>query len=757
MLAAIVDSSDDAIISKNLEGIIISWNRAAERIFGYTAQEAIGRPITILIPPDRLEEVPRLLARIRRGERIEHFETIRRRKDGQHIDVSLTVSPVKNARGKVIGASKIARDITEQKRAIERWRRSEERFRISLSSIGDAVMATDTRGHVTFMNSVAEKLTGWTLAEAKGLPLETPFSISNELSSQTMESPVAQLLREGTVVGLANHTILTARDGTRVPIDDSAAPIRDGAGELIGGVLVFRDITEQRKSDLNTSRLAAIIDSSDDAIIGKNLSGIILSWNKGAQRIFGYSATEMVGQSILRLIPPDRKNEEQQILERLLRGERVDHFETVRVAKDGRQIQVSVTISPVRNSHGEIVGASKIVRDVSDRTLAEQTRSRLAAIVESSDDAIISKSLDGIIQSWNKGAERMFGYTAVEVLGKPITLIIPPQRHSEEVDILARLRQGDRIEHYETIRVRKDGREVQISLTVSPIKDSAGRIIAVSKIVRDVTERKAVERSLREARERLQQQTQELEQRVQERTANLQEIVAELEAFSYSVSHDLRAPLRAMQQFSRILLDEYADRLDDQGKRFLERIVAAGNRMDVLIRDVLSYSKVLRAPLQFERIDLERLVNETVADFQALQPPQAEIKVEGPLHEVCGNVAFVTQCVSNLLTNAVKFVPPARKPRVRVWTELRDKRVRLCIEDNGIGIAPEHHTRIFGMFERLHAAKDYEGTGIGLAIVRKAVERMHGSVGLESAPGKGTTFWVELPAPQDGDGAQCAR
>ena len=202
-----------------------------------------------------------------------------------------------------------------------------------------------------------------------------------------------------------------------------------------------------------------------------------------------------------------------------------------------------------------------------------------------------------------------------------------------------------------------------------------------------------------------------------------------------------------MQQYSHILIEEYKARLDAQGIRYLERIIASGERLDRLIRDVLAYSRVLREPLTLETVELELLIDGIIRDIRDLQPDKAEIQIQSPLLPVCGNSVFLTQTLANLLTNAVKFVPRGRKPVVRIRTEPHGKSVRLMIEDNGIGIPLEQQGRIFGLFERLHTDRDYEGTGIGLAIVRKAVERMQGKVGLHSEIDKGSTFWIELKAP----------
>jgi PAS domain S-box-containing protein len=256
-LAAIVDSSDDAIVSKSLDGVIQSWNRGAQRIFGYSADEVVGRSITILIPPERHSEEDQILARLRRGERIEHLETVRVTKAGRAILVSLTVSPIRDGAGRIVGASKIARDITERKRAEAALAAQREWFRVTLSSIGDAVIASDAEGRVTFLNGMAEKLTGWTAADAAGQRLEDVFRIVNEETRARVVNPAEKVLRTGAMVGLANHTVLLGRDGAERAIADSAAPIFDGEGGVIGVVMVFRDETERRHAAAERERWLA--------------------------------------------------------------------------------------------------------------------------------------------------------------------------------------------------------------------------------------------------------------------------------------------------------------------------------------------------------------------------------------------------------------------------------------------------------------------------------------------------------------------
>ena len=381
-LAAIVDSSDDAIVSKNLSGIIQTWNKGAERIFGYTAAEVIGKPILVLIPPHLHHEEDTILGRLRNGERIDHFETVRRRKDGALINISLTVSPVRDATGRIIGASKVARDITERKRAEQAIADAQARLAVTLQSIGDAVLATDMQARVTFVNAVAEKLLGYTAQQAIGRPLGEIFRIVNQETRRVVNNPVDRVIREGIVVGLANHTVLLRPDGTDLPIDDSAAPIKTVDGTMHGVVLVFRDVTDRYKSARQAAILSAIVSSSDDAIVSKDLNGTITSWNQGAEKLFGYTAQEMVGRSILTIIPPERHEEEAQILARLRAGERIDHFETVRCKKNGERCDMSLTVSPLFDDDGRVVGASKIGRDIT-----EQRRAHNSCLRQKSDGA----------------------------------------------------------------------------------------------------------------------------------------------------------------------------------------------------------------------------------------------------------------------------------------------------------------------------------------------------------------------------------
>lgn len=480
----------------------------------------------------------------------------------------------------------------------------------------------------------------------------------------------------------------------------------------------------------NEALLHAVVESSQDAICATELDGTITLWNGAAERLLGYSAAETIGRTIETIIPDERRAVEQIVLGRARAGHSVEQHDTVRRRRDGGLVEVVLRISPVFGPDGALVGLSHFLRERGLGTLLERRAQHLGALVESSDDAIASKDLDGIVQSWNPAAERLFGYRADEIIGQSIRTIIPHDRWPEEDEVLRRIRAGDRVDHFETVRQRKDGSLVPISLTVSPIRSLDGRIIGASKIARDLTALHAY--------------ATRLEQMVQERTSDLQRANAQLEAFAYSVSHDLRAPLRGMQGLSQALLEDYGDSLDETARDYARRIVSEASLLDRLIQDLLAYSRLSRLDLTLERIDSRHIVDAALRQLQdEISATGARIEIAPDLPAITANRTLLVQVLTNLLSNAIKF--GGERPLVRIRAERSDGCARLWVEDSGIGIEPQHHERIFGAFERLHSADRYPGTGIGLAIVRRSIERLGGRVGVESQVGHGSRFWIELP------------
>ena len=468
---------------------------------------------------------------------------------------------------------------------------TEERlFREMLGSLPAAIYTTDAAGKITYYNEAAAKLWGcrpelgnsefcgsWKLYWPDGRPMRHD------------ECPMAIALKTGQAIRDA-EAIAERPDGTRVSFIPYPTPKRDATGNLIGAVNMLVDITERKQADQTAQRLATIVDCSHNSIISTDLTGRIESWNRGAVRLFGYEGNEVLGESILTIFPSDYHDEHQRILECTKRGERVEQFETLRRRRDGTLLNVSLTVSPLTDTRGTIIGTSRIARDITERWLAEVTRQRLGAIVDSSDDAIVSKDLNGVIETWNGGAERLFGYEASEVIGKSILIIVPPDRESEEQRILEGIRRGEHVEHYETVRLRKDGALVDISLSVSPIRDGSGQVVGASKIARDISERKrADERQELLARE------------IHHRTKNLFAVVQAVVGRSFAGKQSLadaeaavRSRLASLAQTHVMLLDSdwegasihevievemgpYADRIRLNGPRLVLKPKAAQN------------------------------------------------------------------------------------------------------------------------------------------------------------------------------------
>jgi PAS domain S-box-containing protein len=379
------------------------------------------------------------------------------------------------------------------------------------------------------------------------------------------------------------------------------------------------------------------------------------------------------------------------------------------------------------------------VRDITQRKAAELVAKQLAAIVESSGDAIYGKDANSSITSWNKGAEKLFGYTAREMVGTSILRLIPADRLEEEHQLLARIRDGESVQQFETSRQTKDGRLIDVSVTVSPIKDAAGRVIGVSKVARDITGRKAVEQQIR-------QLNIEMEQRVLDRTAQLQAANEELNAFSYSVSHDLRAPLRHVLGFVDMLQEDAGPALSEKSLHYLATISKATKRMGNLIDDLLSFSRCGQVELEKADVNLDQLVQETLVDFQAEMKVRKIVWNLHPLPVVRADRALLHLVLVNLMSNAVKFSRTRAEALIEIGCAPGgDGETVIFIRDNGAGFDPKYVEKLFGVFQRLHRQDQFEGTGIGLANVQRIILRHGGRVWATGVKDGGATFYFSIP------------
>jgi PAS domain S-box-containing protein len=589
-LAAIVDSSEDAIIGTDVQGTITTWNPAAASLFGFASDEILGESILLLIPPDLHEEQARNWQKLGEGDRIDHYES--------------------------------------------------------------------------------------------------------------------QWLRKG---------------GDRVEIAISMSPIRAASGELIGSAVIARALSARRQEETAAARLAAIVEGSDDAIVAKDLSGVVTAWNSAAERLFGYTASEMIGRSILTIIPPDLQHEEPMILGKIRAGERVTHYETQRLHKTGKRIDVALSMSPIRDRAGRVIGASKIARDVAEQRKMATARLMLAAIVESSDDAIISKNLDGVITSWNEAAERLFGYKPGEIIGQSVLRIIPRELHGEEPRIIAKLKNGERIDHYETRRLKKNGEMIDVSLTISPIRDQHGRVVGGSKILRDIRDRRLAEVALIE----------------KERFAAAGRLAATL-------AHEVNNPLESITNLAYLLTEN--DSLDEEARRFAGLLLQEVQRAGDITRQTLGYYRESKVPAD---VNVTEVVEHVVkGKHRKFEGKNIELDVDIPVPLLIkGFQGELRQVFENLIDNAIDAVPLNGRIRVRGRTEGKngDNRVVIEIADSGPGIAS---TQLANLFEPFFTTKADKGSGLGLWVSRSIVQKHGGSIRMtrtQNGAQPETVFTIELP------------
>jgi len=623
-----------------------------------------------------------------------------------------------------------------QLRASER----REVLRVTFRSIGDAVIATDVTGCITYMNTVAEHLTGWTEREAQGQPLDAVFRIVNEETRQPVDNPALKALRAGVVVGLANHTVLIRKDGQECPIDDSAAPISDEHGHVSGCVLTFRDVTAQRRAQVDkvdqllTARLlASIIESSDDAIISKSLDGIIQSWNAAAQRLFGYTADQAIGRHISLIIPPERIAEEDHIVSQLKAGKRIDHFETERRRSDGGRILVSLTISPIKDDAGTVIGASKIARDVTDRRRAEAEREKFVTLVESSTDFIGMCDLNGVPFFVNRAGLDMVGLDDIDEARRvPVASFFFPedqQRVLEEFfPQVLKTGHGEieiRFRHFKTGAAR------WMAYKVLTLPDSAGRPIAFATVSQDVTERKRLEDDLRRL------------------AADLSDADRRKNEFLAMLAHELRNPLAPISNATRALRLSGGEAGGlQEASAMLERQVG---QMARLVDDLLDMSRITRGKIELrtERVELAPIVHQAVEAVVAqYRSMNQELTVTLPPHPVQleADPARLTQVIGNLLNNACKFTD--RGGHVWLTVEQEGAQAVIRVRDTGIGIAPDDRSRLFEMFAQVDTSleRSRDGLGIGLTLVRTLVELHGGTVDVHSEGlGRGSEFTIRLP------------
>lgn len=787
-LAAIVESSGDAIISVRPDGTIQTWNRGASGIFGYSEDEAVGRHISMLIPPGLHDEESAITSRLGHTETTYQYETQRRRKDGTLVEVAVTLSPIKGADGEVIGASKTVRDITARKQAeaelarhkedleelvrertaellkvqaeletrvLERTAELEAQRRhndLLLNSAGEGLFGLNTDGIVTFINPAGATILGFKVDELVGQSMHTKchHTYADGRSFPREECPIYAAFRDGQV-HRNDDDIMWRKDGTAIPVQYTSTPMRDEGGSIIGSMVVFRDISERKlavealqKSEAN---FKSLFDSANDAIFVLH-EGIFTACNPRAQAIFGCPFDEIIGRSPNEFSPsqqPDGRPSEDvwaRYTNAALSGA-PQSFEWQHLRCDGSGFDTEVSLSRV-----EIHGSTRlqaIVRDISERKQAEtalrDAEQRMRLATEASEVGIWEWNLLTNKVRWDAQMFRIYGIAPSEDgfvnYRQWSDAVLPEDLPQQEAILQETVRNIGRSKREFSIR-RGDG-ELRIVRAEEVVRtNDKGEAEWVVGTNRDITEQKQAEEEVRKLNE-------ELEQRVRDRTQQLEEVNKELEAFSYSISHDLRSPLRHIDGFIKLLAKRESNRLEPDSMRYLETISTAAGRMGLLIDELLAFSRTVRQPLKTARVDLNNLVDRSVNEL-AHAAIGRKINWEiAPLPDVVGDPTLLGVVMTNLISNAIKYTGQQAEAHIQIGVhEAFDGHATLFVRDNGAGFDMRYTDKLFGVFQRLHRESEFEGIGIGLATVQRIVNRHGGRIWADSEPGKGATFFITL-------------
>ena len=635
----------------------------------------------------------------------------------------------------------------------------QQNLAVTLASVEAGFIAIDRAGRVTRMNAVAERVLGWGQAEAQGQSLWRVFERENRPASDAERNPVDVMIEQDITVGTAQHVVAIARDGTRTALEMKAGLTYADDGTVRGMAMLFRDMTQLIHAEAESRRLAAIVESSIDAIVGQTLDGRITDWNGAAHAMFGYTADEAVGQPVQMLIPAEREVEEQRLLAGLAQGANVPAFDSVLRTKDGTPLEVSVTISPIRDRRGRLVGASRIARDVSHLRRAEaalrESEARLRFTLESAQ--IGDWDLDLVSGTARRSLrhDRCFGYDRLQDDWDFETFL----RHvhpDDRAEVVGRIQAGTSAlrDWSGEYRVVWPDASIHWVRTHCTIQHEAGRPTHMLGIVSDITQQKLAEEM------RLKSLRLEAENR------QIQEASRLKSQFLANMSHELRTPLNAIIGFADLLRSGAVPPASRKHDQFLDHIGTSGRHLLQLINDVLDLSKVESGKFEFfpEPVDLPLLIDEAVGILHTATAKKGiaiATEVDPTLTGIVLDSARLKQALYNFLSNAIKFTPEGGHVSVRALPE-GPAHLRIEVQDTGIGIAAADLPRLFVEFQQLDAGstKQHPGTGLGLALTRRLVQAQGGSVGVRSTPGMGSTFYMvlkrvhgpdvaHLPAPAD--------
>lgn len=722
-IVSILDTVDVPIVVIGLDCTVTRYNRAASTTFKLQTSD-IGRraseALTVLPDLDRwCSEVIANGVRDRREARVGgRFFLVR-------------IAPFHGTDGQIRGAVITLTNVTAFRASIEQAIYEREYTKAILNTIAEPLVVLDDALRIQTANQAFYTMFGYSRVESADLPLfdlgganwKTPAlwnSLRCALSDDAYFNTV-EIERHFPATG--ERTLL---------VDVRRLPPHGGTLLLLG----FRDITESKKAqELTRQQMAQFETLLNQAPIGVYLVDFdfrIRHVNPAARETFAGIPGEVAGRDFDEIIHllwhKDFADEIVKIFRHTLEtGEPyVNRESAAQRASTGAVEYYEWRLDRILLSEGRY-GLVCYFRDIGERKRAEQVANRLAAIVESSEDAILSKTLDGIIRSWNRGAERLFDYTADEAIGQSIAIIVPPDRLDEEPAVLERLKKGERVEPFETIRRRKDGAGVNISLTISPLRDERGQVVGASKIARDITDRVRQEQALQAANAALQQANEDLQQ------------------FAYSASHDLQEPLRSVAIYCQMLQEEYSGALGPDGRKYLGFAVEGARRMEDLLKNLRLYMQVSTADMAPVVVtDANQALHNALLNLKvAIEQSGASI-TSSDLPHVSMHPGQLELVFQNLLTNAIHYRSEL-PPQIRVAAVRHAENWVFSVEDNGVGIEPRFHEQIFGLFKRLQAGAENSGSGMGLAICQRIIARAGGRIWVESALGRGSSFLFTIP------------